>query len=76
MFLAKQHFIITFPMLTTLHMYTNTPDRGTKREKRQSNDSMDASTYIYHNNFLVGLVQYGYFFMSAYSTTKTPSTTF
>jgi hypothetical protein len=42
MILAMQYFIITFLMLTTLHMYTNTPGRGTKREKRQSNDNMDA----------------------------------
>jgi len=31
MFLAMQHFIITFLMLTTLHMYTNTPEGGTKK---------------------------------------------
>jgi len=38
---------ITFPMLTTLHMYTNILERGTKKEKRQSNENRDASTYTY-----------------------------
>jgi hypothetical protein len=36
MFLAMQHFIITFPMLTTLQMYTNTPEGGTKREREET----------------------------------------
>jgi len=46
MFLAMRHFIITFLMLTTLHMYTNTPERGTKRRDRVMTIWMLLHTHI------------------------------